>query len=89
MGPRVCVCVRGVLWYVNTYVGSGNFLGVQNFEFQFLGDFQKNKYFLGYEDFVFYFGGHHKNGLYLGVVSMHLGSFLNVKVQNGGIFGGC
>ena len=33
------------------------------------------------------FGGHHKIGLYLGVISMHLGSFLKVNVQNGGYFG--
>ena len=32
------------------------------------------------------FGGH-KIGLYLGVISMHLGSFLKAKVQNGGILG--
>ena len=35
-----------------------------------------------YEDFVDIFRGHHKIGLYLG-------SFLKVKVQNGGIFWGC
>ena len=28
-------------------------------------------YFLGYEDFEDIFGGHHKIGLYLGVISMH------------------
>ena len=33
--------------------------------------FQKNKYFLGYEDFVDIFGGHHKIGLALGVIPMH------------------
>ena len=31
--------------------------------------------------------GHHKTGLYLGVISMHLVPFLKVIVQNGGIFG--
>ena len=30
----------------------GSFFGAQNFEFQFLGGFQKNEYFFGYEDFV-------------------------------------
>ena len=34
------------------HVGSGHFLGVQNFEFQYILGFQKNEYFLGYEDFV-------------------------------------
>ena len=46
------------------------------------------KYFLGYEDFVDIFWGHHKIGLYLGVISKHLGSFLKVKVHNGGYFWG-
>ena len=55
-------CIRGI----------GSFLGVQNFEFQYnLGGFQKNKYFLEYEDFVDIFWGCHKIGLYLGVISMH------------------
>ena len=31
-------------------------------------------------------GGHHKIGLYLGVISMHLRYFFKVKVQNGGYF---
>ena len=38
--------------------------------FNIFGGFQKNKYFLGYEDFVDVFLGHHKIGLYLGVISM-------------------
>ena len=32
------------------------------------------------------FGGHHKTGLYLGVISMHFRVFFKVKVQNGGCF---
>ena len=35
-----------------------------------------------------FFWGHHKIGLYLGVLSTHLGSFLKVKVKNGGYFWG-
>ena len=31
-----------------------------------------------------FFWGHHKIGLYIGVISMHFKSFLKVKVQNGG-----
>ena len=53
------------------------------------GGFQKNEYFWGYEDFVDIFGGQHKIGLYFGVISMHLGSFLRVKVQYRDVFGGC
>ena len=34
-----------------------SFFGVQNFEFQYFWGFQKNKYFLGYEDFVDIFWG--------------------------------
>ena len=37
-------------------------------------------------DIFFGGGGHHKIRLYLGVISMHFGSFFKVKVQNGGIF---
>ena len=33
-----------------------------------------------------FLGCHHKIGLYLGVISKHLGSFLKGKVQNGGYF---
>ena len=43
----------------------------------------------GYEDFVDIFGDHHKIGLVLEVISMYLGSFLTVNVQNDDIFGGC
>ena len=32
------------------------------------------------------FGDHHKNGLYLGVISMHFSVFFKVKVQNVGYF---
>ena len=50
----------------------GSLFGVQNFEnFNIFWGFQKNKYFLGYEDFADVFSGHHKIGLYLGVISMH------------------
>ena len=50
----------------------GSFFGVQNFESQYILGFQKNEYFLGYGNFVdIFFGGHHKIGLYLGVISMH------------------
>ena len=38
--------------------------------FNIFGGFQKNKYFLGYENFVDIFWGHHKIGLYLGDISM-------------------
>ena len=34
------------------------------------GGFQKYKYFGGYGDFVDILGGHHKIGLYLGVMSV-------------------
>ena len=54
-------CPRGVLRYFHTYVGSAHFFWVQNFEFQYFLGFQKNKYFLGYEDFVDILLGHHKS----------------------------
>ena len=47
-----------------TYVGSGYFFWVQNYEFQYFLGFSKKKKKLGYEDFVDIFWGHHKIGLY-------------------------
>ena len=44
----------------------GSFLGVQNFEYHYFWGFQKNEYFLGYEDFV---------GQNLGVISMYFRVF--------------
>ena len=52
--------------------------------FNIFGGFQKNEYFLGYQDFTDIIWGHYKIGLYLGVISMHFMSFLKSKVQNGG-----
>ena len=56
----------------------GSFFGVQNFDFQYFWGFSEKEIFFfggGYEDFVDIFGGHHKIGLYLGVISMHFGVF--------------
>ena len=57
------------------YLGLGHFFGVQNLEFHYFWGFSEkmNFFFLGgggYEDFVDTFLGHHKIGLYLGVISM-------------------
>ena len=52
----------------------------------FGGFFWKKKYFWGMK-ILWIFRGHHKSGLYLGVIASILGSFLKVNVQNGGIFG--
>ena len=54
------------------------FLGVQNFEFNIFGGFQKNEDFV--DIFLFWGGGgemgaHHKIGLYLWVISVHFGVF--------------
>ena len=46
-----------------------------NFKFQYFGFFQKNEYFLGYEDFVDIFGGHPNIGLVLGSFLYILESF--------------
>ena len=57
----------------------GQFLGVQNLEFQYFGVFRKNNIFFRYEDYVdiffFFGGGHLKYGLVLGVISMHFRIF--------------
>ena len=76
--------------FIHVYVGSGHFFwgGGQNFEFQYFWGFQKNKYFLGYEDVVDIFWGHHKIRLYLGVISMHFMVFSSVHGTECGIFFG-
>ena len=52
------------------------FFGFKKNEFQYFWVFfKKNEYFFGYEDFVDIFGGHHKIGPYLGVISMHFRVF--------------
>ena len=53
----------GVLWYFHAYVGSVHFFGFKILNFNIFGGFLKNKYFLGYEDFVDIFWGHPKIGL--------------------------
>ena len=56
----------------------------------FLG-FQKNEYFLGMKILWIFWGGGGITKLdYIqGSFLCMFGSFFNVKVQNGGIFGGC
>ena len=45
--------------------------------------------FWGMKILWIFFRGHHKIGLYLGVISMYFRVFFKVKVQNGGYFLGC
>ena len=74
----------GVFWYFLAYVGWGHFLGGSKFlNFNIFLGLQKINYFWVW-NFVDFFGGHHKIGLYLGVISCILGSFLKVKVQKRG-----
>ena len=61
-GPRVwgeslILSIRGsypvgVLGYFHTYIGSDHFWGFRILNFNIFLGFQKNDYFLGYEDFV-------------------------------------
>ena len=72
----------GVLWYFHTYVGSGYFSGFKILNFNIFWGFSEKKNWVW--RICGYFLGQHKIGLYLVVISMHLGSFLKVKVQNRG-----
>ena len=65
------------------------FYGFTILNFKNFGVFRKINICLGMKILWNIFWGRHKIGLYLGVISMHLGSFLKVKVHNGDIFGGC
>ena len=58
------------------YVGSSHFWGFKILNSIFFEVFRKIIIFLGYEDFVdIFLGGHHKIGLYLGVISNHFRAF--------------
>ena len=50
--------------------------------------FQKMNIFWGYEDFVDIFGGHHKIGLYLRVISKHFRVFSLGQGTEWGMFWG-
>ena len=73
-----------------SYIRSlGSFFGVQNFEFQYFFWFSEKLIILGFKDFVENFLGSSQKiytKKYLVVISMHLGSFLKVKAQNGEYF---
>ena len=59
--------------------------GDQNFEFQyFWGVSEKMNIFEGMKILWIFLGGHHKIGLYLGVISM----FFRSRYRMGNIFGG-
>ena len=49
--------------------------------------FQKINIFGGMKILWIVFGGHHKIGLHLGVISMHLGSFLRPRYRMGVFLG--
>ena len=78
-GVYVPGCVGlGVFWCFHIYVGSDHFFVVKILNFNILG-FSDKLIFLGDEDFVDTFRGHHKIGLYLGIISMHFRVFYKVK----------
>ena len=64
----------------------GPFFGVQILHFNIFWGFQKNEYFLGYEDFVDIFGGSSQNCASFRLISMQFRAFLRSKVQNLDIF---
>ena len=54
--------------------------------FNIFGGFRKNKYFWGMRTSWIFFGGHHKIGLYLGVISMHFRVLSESQGTEWGIF---
>ena len=78
---------RGGTLIFHTYVGSGHFFGVKNFESQnFFGFSEKLIYFWGMKILWIFFFGHLKLDYIEGSFLCILGYFLKVKVQNGGYF---
>ena len=68
----------------------GPFFGVKFLNFNIFWGFQKNEYFLGYENFVDIFLGSSQNWTsFYGLFLCILGSFLKVNMQNRDIFLGC
>ena len=64
----------GTLIFLYTYAWV--IFWVQNFEFQFSRGFHTNlNIFLSMKILWIFLGGHHKIGLYLGVISMHFRVF--------------
>ena len=69
-------CPRGggaVNFY--TYVGSGYFWGFKILNFNIFGVFRNINIFWGMKILWIFLGGHHKNGLYLRVMSTHFRVF--------------
>ena len=86
MGFRLTthICPGG---YSDIFIHSlSQFFGFKTLNFNIFSGFRKNEYFLRYEDFVDIFGGHHKIGLYLGVISMHFRVFSKGQGTEWGIF---
>ena len=66
------------------------FSGFKILNFNIFGVFRKNKYFLGYEDFVDIFGGSSQNWtIFRGHFYAFYGVFLRSRYRMGDIFWGC
>ena len=77
----------GLHLYFHVYVGSDHFSGFKILSFNIFWGFQKNKYFLGYEDFVDIFLGSSQNWtIFRGHFLCILWSFLKVLRTEWGIF---
>ena len=61
--------------FIHVYVGSGHFFGFKILNFNIFWGFQENEYFWGTKILWIFLGGHHKIGLYLGVISIHFRVF--------------
>ena len=80
---------RGLLWYFHTYVNSGHFFGFKILNFIIFWVFQKNEYFLGYENCVDIFGGSSQNWttcIFRGHFYAFWGLFLRSMYRMGDIF---
>ena len=64
----------------------GPIFGVQYFEIQYFRGLRKNEYFFGMKMLWIYILGSSQNWTIFRGHSMHLGTFLKVKVQNWGYF---
>ena len=77
----------GYSWYFHTYISRlGQFLGSTFWISVYFGIFRKMNIFWGMKILWIFFGGRHKIGLYLGVISMHFRVFSSGQVTEWRIF---
>ena len=72
----------GVLLYFHIY-GSDQIMGFKNLNFNIFGGFRKRNIFGGMMKLWIFVRGHHKTGLFLEVISIHLRAWYRIGIFSG------